>query len=307
MLSLTDINLLKSIASEYELMCTQLGYEEIFLDKKLYLSIEKRKRSIEPLVTAFKEYLAIKEDIEIMQNILSQDNDSELKNEYEECKNKLQIIEIKLKELIGCRDSSVDSICLEIVPIVGERIVDTLIMGVTNYCSKHHIECLPEWKDSRKIFKISGLNVRNIFNVLSGLHIDDDRGKCQVFVYDYTSLPIISESDIIIETSRSSGAGGQHINTTDSSIRAIHKPTGLSVICQNERSQLQNKSKAIENLKEKVNRFFEHQLEEKILAERKNQLKNMKKAKRIYDFDNNQIVDGKDVVELKDFQNGEAL
>lgn len=302
-----DKNLLENIASEYDILCTQLGYEEVFLDKKLYLSLDKKKRIIEPIALSFKEYLSCKEDIDVLQKLLDESGDVEIEKVYIEYQKRLENIEAKLKNLILTMGAKMDKVCLEIIPLGGSKISSIIIDGVSKYCEKHHIECVEDLDGNRKVLRVCGLNSKKVFENICGLHSESMGDGCQVFLYDDIEVPKINDSDIIIEAFRSSGAGGQHINTTDSAIRAIHQPTGISVICQNERSQLQNKTKALENLKDKVNKYFENQIESSILSERKRQLKNMKIPKRIYNIESGQIFEGKNIIWLKDFENGDIL
>ena len=76
--------------------------------------------------------------------------------------------------------------------------------------------------------------------------------------------------DVEIETLKSGGAGGQHINKTESAIRLVHKPTGLSVVCQDERSQLMNKKRAFENLERKIKLKIDQESKNDIIFQRKN-------------------------------------
>ena len=79
----------------------------------------------------------------------------------------------------------------------------------------------------------------------------------------------IRDEDIVVQTSKSSGAGGQHINKTESAVKLIHTPTGISIMCQDERSQLKNKIRAMENLKEKIMQKNNEIQEKYIINQRK--------------------------------------
>ncbi|AFP83792.1 peptide chain release factor B [Candidatus Carsonella ruddii CS isolate Thao2000] len=97
---------------------------------------------------------------------------------------------------------------------------------------------------------------------------------------------ILNNNDIILETFKSKGAGGQHVNTTNSAVRITHKPTNINVICQSERSQIKNKFLAIEILKYKIfikNNFY--------INKYTNTFKNNKKYIKTYNFINNEIID----------------
>lgn len=128
--------------------------------------------------------------------------------------------------------------------------------------------------------------------------------KVNVFpVTDKVELKDLNIKDVKIDTFRSSGAGGQHVNKTSSAVRATHIPTGIVVVCQNERSQIFNKNMAIKILNEKVQNFYkseQNDLVNKILSEC-----DINEKIRTYDFNNNKFLDNRIhfKTSLNDFNN----
>ncbi|AGS06540.1 peptide chain release factor-like protein [Candidatus Carsonella ruddii] len=118
---------------------------------------------------------------------------------------------------------------------------------------------------------------------------------CSIFVnkYENDNLLIIKDKDLKIETCKSSGAGGQHVNTTNSAVKITHLPTKISVECSDERSQILNKNKALLILKLKINNETnkKNKLETNLL--RKNIISKSERSKKTktYNFSNNKIID----------------
>jgi hypothetical protein len=120
----------------------------------------------------------------------------------------------------------------------------------------------------------------------------------------------IAPTDVIIETCKSSGAGGQHVNKTESAIRLIHKPTGIVVECQDERSQFKNKDKAFKLLRTKLYDMKQQEMDSKIASERKSQVGTGDRSERIrtYNYPQGRITDhriGFTVYSLEAFLNGD--
>ena len=119
----------------------------------------------------------------------------------------------------------------------------------------------------------------------------------------------INPADIILESCKSSGAGGQHINKTESAVRLTHKPTGIVVECQQERSQLQNREKAMQMLRAKLYEIKRNEQDEKIASTRKSQVGSGERCEKIrtYNYPQSRITDHRinySVYSLDDFLSG---
>ncbi len=120
----------------------------------------------------------------------------------------------------------------------------------------------------------------------------------------------INEKDIKIDTYRSSGAGGQHVNKTESAIRMTHLPTGIVVNCQDERSQIKNREKAMNVLKSKLYDYYQSRAEKEYAAQRKSQVGTGDRSERIrtYNFPQGRVTDhriGFTLYSIENFMNGD--
>jgi peptide chain release factor 1 len=115
----------------------------------------------------------------------------------------------------------------------------------------------------------------------------------------------ISPQDLVIDTHRASGAGGQHVNKTDSAIRILHKPTGIVVECQDERSQLKNKEKAMKVLRSKILRSETDKRNSEISSTRKNQIGTGDRSERIrtYNYPQGRVSDHRINLTLHSIEN----
>jgi peptide chain release factor 1 len=147
--------------------------------------------------------------------------------------------------------------------------------------------------------------------------VTESNGRIQTSTVTVAVLPEaedveveVNPADIKIESCKSSGAGGQHINKTESAVRLTHKPTGLVIECDQERSQLQNKERALKILYTKLYDMKEREQSERIASERKNQVGSGDRSEKIrtYNFPQSRITDhriNKTVFNLSAFLNGD--
>lgn len=297
---------------EYDRLSELLTYEEICVDKKLFFKISKQHRLIEPIALLMKEYNVLLEENEIYHQILNQDKKSDLsyvKSEIDINIDKIETLKQKIIQKYTNINAKINSIVLEIVSnSTNDKLFSILKDGYQNFCKENNFSFI----ESENSIYITGLNAKDYFLPEIGIHKLKDSEfecECKVFVFDNIdeSKFLFDEKDVEIITCRSSGAGGQHINTTDSAIKAKHIPSGITAISQDQRSQFQNKERAIERLRQKLNDRRLQEQKSCIDKQRKEQLKNFDCVK-IYDITNKKIIHSNhQEINLNDFIKGKLL
>ncbi len=323
----------------YDELNTKLYDPAVAADAKQYNEIMKEIKSMEALVLKYKEYkqvqISIDDALEILEDS-SADNDFKemAQQELDESKAKLEYISDELKILLLPKDPNDErNVIIEIRGGAGGEeaaLFSAVLFRMYSMYSESRgfkTELVnaneTELGGFKEIsFMINGNGAYSRFKFESGVHRvqrvpeTESQGRIHTSTVTVAVLPEaedveleINPSDLQIDTFRSSGAGGQHINKTESAIRITHLPTGVVVECQDERSQYKNKDKAMKVLKSRLLQAKQEEQASSIAAERKSQVGTGDRSERIrtYNYPQGRITDhriGLTLYKLEDVLNG---
>ena len=314
-----------------------LSNPDIISNQDEFTKIMKEYKTLSPVIEKYRQYKKTKSDMEGARALM--DEGGELYDmaleEYKECKERIDEIEQALKILLIPKDPNDDkNVIVEIRGGAGgeEAALFAYVLyrmynmyadsvGFKTELMSCNETGLGGFKEVT--FMISGEGAYSRFKFESGVHRvqrvpeTESQGRIQTSTATVAVLPEAEDveveilpSDVIIETCKSSGAGGQHVNKTESAIRLIHKPTGIVVECQDERSQFKNKDKAFKILRTKLYDLKQQEQSSKIASERKSQVGTGDRSERIrtYNYPQGRITDhriGFTVYSLDAFLNGD--
>ena len=307
-------------------------------DPDLYREVMKEYSSIEPVVKKYREYKDTKAAMEEALAILD-DGDPELRElasaELEEAKRALPALEDELRILLLPKDPNDErNVIVEIRGGTGGEesslFASDLFRMYSMYADRkgYRIEVVSANETGLGGYKeisfiVSGSGAYSRFKFESGTHRvqrvpkTESSGRIHTSAVTVAVLPEaddveveIDPNDLEIDTFRSSGAGGQHINKTSSAIRITHKPTGLVVECQDERSQYKNKDKAMKVLKSRLLKMEQDKQNEAIASDRRSQVGSGDRSAKIrtYNFPQSRMTDhriGLTLYKLDEIMNGD--
>ena len=314
----------------------QLGAGETYNDPALVAKLNKEQRELEPVVTAWRAYTRRQQDLKDAEELMGDPDMKELaQEEYQQAKEDIAKLEDEIRILLLPRDPNDDkNVIVEIRAGVGGEeaalFAHSLFRMYSMYADarrwKVEVDSVNETElgGVKEIcFTIEGDGAYSRLKFESGVHRvqrvpeTESGGRIHTSTATVAVLPEVDEvdfelnpADIEMQVFRSSGAGGQHVNKTSSAVRLIHKPTGTVVECQQERSQFQNRDKAMQILRARLYEEKVREQEQALTDERRSQVGTGMRNERIrtYNFPQGRLTDhriGLTLYKLENVMNGD--
>lgn len=313
---------LKSIKEKFDKIEEQLADPNIVSNQSKYISLGKERRELSNIVEAYKEYDQLLRNLNGNQELINANEDKELveiaENELKELKEKKMELEEQIKFLLIPKDPDDDkNVIFEIRAGTGGE--EAGLFAADLYRMYARYAEVRGWKSEvidyndtgiggikEVVFSLIGESVYGDLKFESGVHrvqrvpATEGSGRVHTSAASVVVLPEVEDveveidpNDLRIDVFRSGGAGGQNVNKVETAIRITHLPTGLVVQCQDERSQLKNRQKAMKVLKSRLYDMKMQEQTSEIAAQRKSIVRKGDRSDKIrtYNFPQNRVTD----------------
>ena len=327
---------LRSLELHYEDLVARLNAPETYADPALVAKLNKEQSELEPLIETYRRYIQRQRDMEEAKSLMSDPDMKELaQEEFSQARAESEELEQKMKLLLLPTDPNDNkNVIVEIRAGVGGEeaalFAASLYRMYSMYAENRHWKVEVAGLNETELggikeisFIVEGAMAYSRLKFESGVHRvqrvpeTESGGRIHTSTVTVAVLPEAEEvdvdinpADIEMQVFRSSGAGGQHINKTSSAVRLIHKPTGMVVECQQERSQFQNRDKAMQILRSRLYEAEQQRVSSQWSEERRSQVGTGMRNERIrtYNFPQGRLTDhriGLTLYKLEDVMNGD--